>query len=207
MNESRYFEFIIEQYRTSLESAESLYQRYSVLIAAIVAVGAAWYSHTAAALNDNIPCWLLCASILLALIGFVSIVATMYHLLSAMLPRMRFEELSELCEFSKWRTDYTNSLKSSGFERAIVETTVADETCKALTGLLIDAESTNRRTAQYRLRQFNRALKWLVVALIVVAVQTLVSFGLTYASEHQHVEQRPEGSSPSSPAASFERTE
>ncbi len=177
MDDRRFFDFCLSQYRDTLQSAESLFGRHAFVFGVIVALAAATYG-----LSERLRTrW--DGDLIDGLIAAVAAVAAGMVALSTALfvgsiLRRPFSIISDTRAFHRWRESYRSQLEQSvspQFSERQIDAFVAAETHEQMLDLLTRAEEVNHRTIERRLYWQTRCLQSLAACGGLVFVQALLT--------------------------------
>ena len=162
-------DFAISQYHHSLSAADSLYQRYSLVVTAITAVGAASVA-LLFRLTANGISWMdfMGGSILVIVLGAL-VMATVW--LSLAMFKGHSLEIPDVLELHNWAADYREELNQDyDYTADSLGSIVDDQLSCAIFDRVMDAEAETRATTDTRLLRLRRSLKSLLVAVFALFV-------------------------------------
>lgn len=171
MSDAELFAFYEAQYRETHAASDAMYSRFSFLLTAIIASGAASYT----LLRPDQSGWIAAAQNGVGFVAVVLLALGVLFMINAVLPKPYYE-LGPMLEFERWRKQYGAELKANAvYSDEQIAILLAKSTNDALRDRLVQAEQVNRESANRRLRSYNMALRILAVGVLLIGLQAIIS--------------------------------
>lgn len=180
MTEKEFFEFALDEYKADLALANSLYQRSTLMVPALVVVaGAAYTLRRIDLIGQTFEQLPVCLLQLGFAAGTVCVVVSTVCLFAAAMPRT-YPKLTKPFFWNHWRQLYWGMLvENAPQEEERNLSCLADATRVAMLERVLESQGMVSYINQKRQRAFQRAVLFLMTAVAALGVQAASSAWLT----------------------------